>query len=313
MKRNKGRSSRAAGIKRKYGFHNSKSLGQNFLTDESVIDDIVEASGTGPGDLVIEIGPGMGVLTAAAAERAGRVIAVEVDKRLIPVLSETLADYDNIEIINADIMKTDLKKIIDENRPEAPDGSVRIMGNLPYYITTPILMKLLESRVPAETITIMMQKEVADRIMAEPGSRTYGALTVAVSYYCRANRIREVSRECFSPVPKVDSTVLRLDRRHSRPVEIKDEKLLFETVKAGFGKRRKTMANAMSGLRGLEKSDVSEILKRAGVEPSRRAETLSLEEFAAISDAVYDAVTARSGIPESPPAKAHDLAAEIHK
>lgn len=291
MKRNNSRSAREAGIKRKYGFHNSKSLGQNFLTDDSVIDDIAAASKIGPEDLVIEIGPGMGVLTAAVADYAGRVVAIEVDKRLIPVLHETLADCDNIEIVNADIMKTDLNEIIEKYGIPGPEGKVRIVGNLPYYITTPILMMLLESRIPAETITIMMQKEVAERIMADPGSRTYGALTVAVSYYCVPSIVREVSKECFSPVPKVDSTVLRLDMRHEKPVTVRSEALLFETVKAGFGKRRKTMANAITGLRGLEKGMAASVLEKAGIDPKRRAETLSLEDFAALADAVYEAVT----------------------
>ena len=291
MRNNSSRNSRDAGIKRKYGFHNSKSLGQNFLTDDSVIKDIAAASEIGPDDLVIEIGPGMGVLTAAVAEYAGKVTAIEIDRRLIPVLNETLAGYDNVEIINADIMNTDLNQIIAERRPSESDGAVRIVGNLPYYITTPILMKLLEEHIDARTITIMMQKEVAERIMAEPGSRTYGALTVAVSYYCNVHHVREVSKECFSPVPKVDSTVLRLDVRQSRPVEVRDEKLLFETVKAGFGKRRKTMKNAITGLRGLDKGAAAAVLERAGIDPSRRAETLSLEEFAALADSVYQAVT----------------------
>ena len=276
----------AAAIKKKYGFRNARSLGQNFLNDMGVIDAIVEGSGIGPEDLVIEIGPGMGVLTSAAAEAAGRVVAVEIDSRLIPVLRETLAGYDNIVVLNQDIMKTDLDALIREYQDGSCGGCVRIIGNIPYYITTPILMKLLEDRVEAETITLMMQKEVADRIEADPGSRTYGALSVAVGYYCETAHIADVPKECFSPRPKVDSAVIRLDRRTAPPAEVADEKVFFDVVKAGFGKRRKTLLNALTGLRGLTKDTAREVLERAGIDPSRRAETLSIADFAAVANEV---------------------------
>ena len=273
-------------VKKLYGFKNSKSLGQNFLNDGRVIDAIIEGSGIGPDDLVIEIGPGMGVLTSEAAKAAGRVVAVEIDSRLIPLLRDTLAGYDNITIVNADIMKTDLSAMIREYKDPDSDGSVRIIGNIPYYITTPILMKLLEDRVEAETITLMMQKEVAERVEAHPGSRIYGALSVATGYYCEVSRITDVPKECFTPRPKVDSAVVLLRRRTAPPVEVRDEELFFETVKAGFGKRRKTLQNALTGMRNLPKEAIADLLNRAGIEPSRRAETLSISEFAAIADEI---------------------------
>ena len=274
-----------AKIREKHGFRHSKSLGQNFLSDIHIIEDIVDGSDIEPEDLVIEIGPGMGVLTAAAAERAGKVIAVEIDKKLIPILKETLAEYDNVEIINADIMKTDLTEIVEANRP-ADGGKVRVIGNLPYYITTPIIMKLLEERVPADSITIMMQKEVADRIKAGPGGKDYGALTVAVGFYCTITHVADAPKEVFVPRPKVDSTVIRLDLRKECPVDLIDQKIFFETVKGGFGQRRKTLLNSLTGVRGLPKPEIADALDAAGIDPKRRAETLSLDEFAAVANEI---------------------------
>lgn len=274
-----------AKIREKHGFRHSKSLGQNFLSDIHIIEDIVDGSDIEPEDLVIEIGPGMGVLTAAAAERAGKVIAVEIDKKLIPILKETLAEYDNVEIINADIMKTDLTEIVEANRP-ADGGKVRVIGNLPYYITTPIIMKLLEESVPADSITIMMQKEVADRIKAGPGGKDYGALTVAVGFYCTITHVADAPKEVFVPRPKVDSTVIRLDLRKECPVDLIDQKIFFETVKGGFGQRRKTLMNSLTGVRGLPKPEIADALDAAGIDPKRRAETLSLDEFAAVANEI---------------------------
>lgn len=268
-------------IKEKHGFQLSKSLGQNFLTDKNTIDRIIEASQIGKGDLVVEIGPGIGVLTAEAARYAGRVVAVEIDRNLIPILEETLKDYDNVTIINQDVLKTDITEIVNENRQK---GGVRIIGNLPYYITTPIIMKLLEDQVPADSITVMMQKEVADRIKAEPGSRTYGAISAAVQYYCQVNQVASVPKEVFFPRPKVDSAVLRLDVRKERPVELADESMFFLCVRAGFGQRRKTLLNSLTGAAGLSRDAVREILSAAGIQPSRRAETLSLQELASIAN-----------------------------
>ena len=272
-----------AQLRAKHDFRHSKSLGQNFLSDKNIIDAIIEGSEIGAEDLVIEIGPGLGVLTAAAAECASRVVAVEIDRHLIPILTETLENYDNVEIINADVMKTDLSEVVEKYRTS---GKVRIIGNLPYYITTPIVMKLLEERVPADSITIMMQKEVADRIKASPGSKTYGALSVAVGFYCTVRHIANAPKEVFVPRPKVDSTVIRLDVRQERPVELVDEKLFFETIKKGFGQRRKTLLNSLTGIRGMPKESIAAVLADCGIDFRRRAETLSMSEFADLANEI---------------------------
>ncbi|MEG0156524.1 MAG: 16S rRNA (adenine(1518)-N(6)/adenine(1519)-N(6))-dimethyltransferase RsmA [Anaerovoracaceae bacterium] len=268
-------------IKNKHAFKLSKSLGQNFLTDKHIIDKIIEESYIGEQDLVIEIGPGMGVLTAEAAQQARKVIAIEIDKGLLPILDYTLQDYDNIEVINQDILKTNLREVIDNAKREDPAiEGVKIIGNLPYYITTPIIMKILEEQVPVESITIMMQKEVADRISGKAGSKAYGALTVAVQYYCTVSKVAAVSKEVFVPVPKVDSTVLRLDLRTEKPVELLDEKLFFACIKAAFSQRRKTLLNCLTGFAGMDKDAVRDALLEVGIEPTRRGETLTIEEFA---------------------------------
>ena len=275
-------------IKERYGFKLSKSLGQNFLTDKNIIDRIIEGAGIGPEDLVIEIGPGIGVITSEAAETARKVIAVEIDKNLIPILKETLADRDNVEIVNQDILKTDVNRLIDDCfRGEGDFSGVKIIGNLPYYITTPIIMKLLEDGVKADSITIMMQKEVADRIKAAPGTKAYGALSVAVQYYCTVEAVVNVPKDVFVPQPKVDSTVLKLKIREEKPVELKDREVFFSCVKAGFGQRRKTLLNSLMGVKNITKEAVRESLEAAGIDPSRRAETLDLEEFANLSNEVY--------------------------
>ncbi|MBR2619626.1 MAG: 16S rRNA (adenine(1518)-N(6)/adenine(1519)-N(6))-dimethyltransferase RsmA [Firmicutes bacterium] len=274
-------------IKERHNFQLSKSLGQNFITDKSVIERIVEGSDVGEDDLVIEIGPGIGVLTAEAAESAAKVVAIEIDKKLIPILAETLADYDNIRVINQDILKTDINEIIREEREAGSfTGGVKIMGNLPYYITTPIIMGILEKGVEADSITIMMQKEVADRIKAAPGGKIYGAISAAVQYYCEVEQVASVPKEVFVPRPKVDSAVLKLSIRKERPVDLIDEKSFFACIKAGFGQRRKTLLNSLTGVNGLPKEDIKEILEAAGVEPARRAETLDINEFAAIANGV---------------------------
>ena len=274
-----------ADIRERYNFQLSRSLGQNFITDRSIIERIVEGAGVGENDLVIEIGPGIGVLTAEAAEAAARVIAVEIDSKLIPILSETLAEYDNIKVINQDILKTDVNKIIEEEKAAGNfTGAVRIIGNLPYYITTPIIMGLLESGVKADSITVMMQKEVADRIKASPGSKTYGAISAAVQYYCIVEQIASVPKEVFVPRPKVDSAVLNLHIRKEKPVELTDEKMFFACIRSGLGQRRKTLLNSLTGTAGLSKEDIRNILSTAGIDPVRRAETLNMEEFAAIAN-----------------------------
>ncbi len=267
-------------IKERYGFRLSKSLGQNFLTDKHIIDRIIEAADIDAGDLIIEIGPGIGVLTREAAERAGRVVAVEIDRNLLPILEETLAGYDNVEVVNADILKTDVNRII----AESDCRKATIIGNLPYYITTPIIMNLLERGVKADSMIFMMQKEVADRIRAGAGSKTYGALSVAVQYYCSAELVTMVPKEVFFPAPKVDSAVLKLHIRKDKPVELNDEAMFFRCIKAGFGQRRKTLANSLQGIGGIDKEEVKECLRSLGIEENRRAETLSIEEFAAIAN-----------------------------
>ncbi len=274
-------------IKEKYGFRLTKSLGQNFLTDKNIIDKIIEGSGITGGDLVIEIGPGIGVITYEASLTARQVIAVEIDRNLIPILQETLTERDNIQIINKDILKTDVNRIIEDVKAADPEiKGVKIIGNLPYYITTPIIMKLLEDGVAADGITVMMQKEVADRIKAAPGTKAYGALSVAVQYCCEVESVVNVPKEVFVPQPKVDSTVLHLKIRKSAAVEVKDRDLYFAVVKAGFGQRRKTLSNSLMGVKNITKEIVFESLAAAGIEPSRRAETLNLEEFAELSNQV---------------------------
>lgn len=272
-------------IKERYGFKLSKSLGQNFLTDKNIIDRIIGSAEIGPDDLVIEIGPGIGVITREAAETARKVIAVEIDKNLIPILKETLSDVDNVEIVNQDILKTDVNQLI-ANQGDSISG-VKIIGNLPYYITTPIIMKLLEDGVMADSITVMMQKEVADRIKASPGTKAYGALSVTVQYYCTVEGVVNVPKEVFVPQPKVDSTVLRLSIREEAPVKLSDREIFFRCVKAGFGQRRKTLLNSLMGIEGITKEGVKEALDAAGIDSARRAETLDLEEFAKLSNEVY--------------------------
>jgi len=256
-----------------------KSLGQNFLEDPAAIDAIVRGSGAGPEDTVIEIGPGRGALTVPLARASARVVAIELDRDVIPVLRTNLAaaDCTNVEIRNEDILSSDLAPLV-------VPGRTRVIGNLPYYITTPILMRLLESRLAFESVTVMVQREVADRILAAPGSKDYGVLSVSVQYFAEASRILEVDRTSFRPVPNVDSTVLRLDVRKEPPVCPLDEAGFFRVVKAGFARRRKTLANSLLTL-GLEKDDINALLAAAGIDPVRRAETLSLEEFASLSDA----------------------------
>lgn len=274
-------------IKEKYGFKLTKSLGQNFLTDKNIIDKIIEGAEIGEDDLVIEVGPGIGVITYEASLAARKVITVEIDSNLIPILAETLADRDNIEVVNSDILKTDVNALIEEARAKDPQiKNVRIIGNLPYYITTPIIMKLLEDGVRADSITVMMQKEVADRIKAKPSTKAYGALSVAVQYYCEVESVVNVPKEVFVPQPQVDSTVLKLNIRKEKAVEVKDDEIFFRVVKAGFGQRRKTLSNSLMGVEGISKEIVKESLEAAGIEPSRRAETLDLQEFAKLANEV---------------------------
>lgn len=268
-------------IMHNFGFHFSKKLGQHFITDGSVIDDMVTGAGVTEDDFVIEIGPGFGVLTRALCQAAGKVLALEVDKSLFPVLAFTLGEYNNVKVIEKDILKADLAELLAEYNPEG--RPVKILGNLPYYITTPIIMKLLENRGGFESMTCMMQKEVADRIAAEPGSRTYGAISVAAQYHSVITPIVQVSKDQFMPPPKVDSAVLRFDIREEPAVHPMDEKLYFRCVSAGFSQRRKTLLNSLTGI-GRPKEQIRLVLEEAGIDPKRRAETLSLEDFRKIAD-----------------------------
>jgi len=270
-------------IKDKFGFKLSKSLGQNFLTDKNIIDKIVDAAEADKDTLVIEIGPGIGVLTRELAEEAGKVVAIEIDRNLLPILSYTLGDLDNVEVINVDVLKVDLNKIIAESGYK----KVKIVGNLPYYITTPIIMGLLEKEVKADAIIIMMQKEVADRIRSSEGSKIYGALSVAVQYYCTVEQIAIVSKDVFFPAPKVDSAVLRLNLKKEKTYQISSEKLFFRVIKAGFGQRRKTLSNSLSALSEFSKEEIYSALASAEIDPKRRAETLSLEDFSRLAN-IFD-------------------------
>lgn len=279
-------------ISERHGFRRADSLGQNFLVDRNIIEKIINAAELTQETLVIEVGPGMGALTQLAAEKAGKVIAVEIDRHLIPVLNEVLGPIENVEIINRDILKTDINELIVAERKNFSDSGrelkrVVILGNLPYYITTPIIMGILEKEVEMDTMVIMMQKEVADRIVATPGGKTYGALSIACQFFCETNYVTTVPRTVFQPQPKVDSAVLRLDRRKELPWEIGagGRELFFKVVRAGFNMRRKTLLNALSAM-GIDKTDLKNILKSVEVEPSRRAETLSIQEFARISNKI---------------------------
>ena len=269
-------------LMKKYNLRAAKKFGQNFLTDETVLKAIIDCSELSKEDNVLEIGPGLGVMTQALCEKAGKVLAVEIDKNLIPILKVSLFGIDNIKLINDDILKLDLKKTLEENFGNAP---VKVVANLPYYITTPIIMKLLEEDINLKSITIMVQKEVGERIGAAPGGKDYGALSVAVQYRCIPHKILVVPPESFIPQPEVESMVVRLDAREKPPVEVKDEKMYFRVVKASFGQRRKTLLNALaSGNFGKSKEEFKEILKKHNIEESRRGETLSLEEFARIAN-----------------------------
>lgn len=267
----------------RHGFTFSKSLGQNFLINPSVCPKMAEQSGAKKGVGVIEVGPGIGVLTCQLAERADRVVAIELDKRLLPVLDETLAEYDNIKIINDDILKIDLKKLIET---EFSGMEVVVCANLPYYITSPVIMKLLEDKLPINALTVMVQKEAAQRICAEVGSRQSGAVTVAVNYYAKPQILFGVSAGSFMPAPKVDSAVIRLDILKEPCVQVEDEELFFKVVKAAFSQRRKTLPNSLSAGLQISKLTVTDALNRANVPVNYRAEQLTMEQLAKISNAI---------------------------
>lgn len=271
-------------VLQKHGFTFSKALGQNFIVNPSVCPRIAEEGGAREGVGVLEVGAGIGVLTAELAKRADKVVCVELDTRLLPVLDETLADYDNIKIINGDILKVDLHKILEE---EFGDMPVIVCANLPYYITSPVIMRLLESRLNIESVTVMVQKEAAVRLCADVGSRDSGAVTVAVNFYSEAQKLFDVSRGSFMPAPNVDSAVIRLDIRKEVPVEVTDEKFFFSMVRSAFSQRRKTASNGISSGLGMPKQKVIEAIENAGLPATVRAESLTMEELGILCEELY--------------------------
>ena len=268
-----------------HGFTFSKSLGQNFLINPTVCPRMAEACGADCDTGVLEIGAGIGVLTAELAKRAKKVVSLELDTRLIPVLAETLGEFSNVEVLNADVLKLDLNKLIDDC---FQGMHVAVCANLPYYITSPVIMALLESRIPVDAVTVMVQKEAAARLCAPVGSRDAGAVTVAVNYYAQAEKLFDVSAGSFMPAPKVDSSVIRLNIRKEPPVEVSDEKFFFRVIKAAFGQRRKTASNSLSAGLGIPKDKVSAAIAAAGFEPSVRAESLTMQELARLSECLLN-------------------------
>ncbi len=267
----------------KYDFYFKKRFGQNFLIDDRVLDKIIDASAVGKEDTVLEIGPGIGTLTERLLKKAKRVIAVEIDRDLSGILKETLSEYDNLVLINEDIMKVDMAELSREYNEGRP---FKIIANLPYYITTPIIMGIFESGAPVKDMTVMVQKEVAERMEALPGSKDYGALSLAVYYYAKPYLAARVPRNCFMPRPNVDSAVIKLTVYDERPVDVKDERLMFSIIRAVFNQRRKTMINSISGSKDLSftKDEIKEVLRKAGFNEDIRGEKLTLSEFAKISD-----------------------------
>ena len=265
----------------KYNFKFSKSLGQNFLIDDSVLNDIVSGADVNEEDLVIEIGPGVGSLTAQLLKKAKKVVSIELDNDLIPILEAELGQYENFSLIHKDALKVDFNEVIGDEK------SVKLVANLPYYVTTPIIVNLLKKNYNFKSLTIMIQKEVAERIDAEPNCKEYGSLSLLVQYYCDTKIIRKVPPACFIPRPKVDSIVIRLDRLEEKRVKVKDEDLMFEIIRHSFNMRRKTLWNGTKFL-GMNKEVLEKAYEEAGIDPKRRGETLSLEEFAALSDKITE-------------------------
>lgn len=270
-------------ILQKYHFNFQKKFGQNFLIDTSVLDRIIAAAEITKDDCVLEIGPGIGTMTQYLAESAGEVVAVEIDKNLIPILEHTLSAYDNVTVINDDILKVDVNKIVEEKNGGRP---VKVVANLPYYITTPIIMGLFENHVPLKSITIMVQKEVADRMQVGPGTKDYGALSLAVQYYAKPEIVANVPPNCFIPRPNVGSAVIRLTRYEKPPVQVDDEKKMFSLIRASFNQRRKTLVNGLGNAQelGVSKECVAAVLEEMQLSPTVRGEALTLEQFARLSN-----------------------------
>lgn len=270
-------------VLQRYGFNFQKKYGQNFLIDTHVLDKIIGAAQIGPDDFVLEIGPGIGTMTQYLAEAAREVVAVEIDTKLIPILQDTLKEYDNVTVLNEDILKVDIRKIAEEKNGGKP---IKVVANLPYYITTPIIMGLFESEVPLDSITVMVQKEVADRMQVGPGTKDYGALSLAVQYYAEPYIVANVPPNCFIPRPAVGSAVIRLTRYQEKPVKVNDVSFMFKIIRASFNQRRKTLQNGLynsSELR-IPKEKTVAALQEMGLTPTIRGEKLSLEEFAQLSD-----------------------------
>lgn len=270
-------------VLQKYDFVFQKKFGQNFLIDPHVLDKIVNAAGITKDDFVLEIGPGIGTMTQYLAAAAGKVFAVEIDKALIPILGDTLMDFPNVQVINEDILKVDIKKLAEEHNNGKP---IKVVANLPYYITTPIIMGLFESGVPVDSITVMVQKEVAERMQVGPGTKDYGALSLAVQYYAEPYIVANVPPNCFMPRPKVGSAVIRLTRHEKPPVEVKDEKLMFRLIRASFNQRRKTLANGLNNSSELSftKEEIQQTIEACGFPPGVRGEALTLEDFARLAN-----------------------------
>ena len=272
-------------VLQKYHFNFQKKFGQNFLIDTHVLEKIMNAAQISKDDCVVEVGPGIGTMTQYLAEAAREVVAVEIDTNLIPILGDTLSAYDNVEVMNADILKVDIAKLADERNGGKP---IKVVANLPYYITTPIIMGLFESHVPIDSITIMVQKEVADRMQEGPGSKEYGALSLAVQYYAKPEIVVNVPPSCFMPQPKVGSAVIRLTRHENPPVDVDNEKLMFQVIRASFNQRRKTLANGLNnfGSFSLGKEEIQKSIEELGVPVNIRGEALSLEQFAKLSNII---------------------------
>ena len=269
-------------IVEKYGFSFKKNYGQNFLVDERVLGKIVSSAEISKDDVVIEVGPGIGTLTQALAKEAYKVVAVEIDTTLVPILGELLSDFDNIEIINEDILKVDVNAIAEKY----PDKKIKMVANLPYYITTPIIMNVLENHIPVESITVMIQKEVAYRMKAQPSTKDYGSLSLAVQYYCEPYLVANVPQNCFMPRPNVDSAVIKLTVMDKPKVQVNNEKFMFEFIKAAFSQRRKTLVNCIfsSGLLTLSKDEIGKMLNGLGYDERVRGESLTLEDYGKITD-----------------------------
>ena len=272
-------------VLQKYNFNFQKKFGQNFLINTGILEDIIAAAEITKDDFVLEIGPGIGTMTQYLCEAAREVIAVEIDKNLIPILADTLSAYDNVEVLNDDILKVDIKTLAEERNAGKP---IKVVANLPYYITTPIIMGLFESHVPIDSITIMVQKEVADRMQEGPGSKEYGALSLAVQYYAHPEIVVNVPPSCFMPQPKVGSAVIRLTRHAEPPVNVENEKLMFQIIRASFNQRRKTLANGLNNFTGLNlsKEVIQDCIEELGVPLTIRGEALSLAQFAELSNII---------------------------